>query len=65
MSDYKFDKEDLLVKTNGGLDVIRRIYPVCEKGNKFVHSNLLRHKTKHITHAAEIFIVLAVKVSPA
>jgi len=42
-----------LVKTNGGLDVIRRIYPVCEKGNKFVHSNLLRHKT------------LAVKVSPA
>jgi len=45
MSDYKFDKDLLLEKTNGGLDVIRLLYPECEKGNKFVHFKLRNEDT--------------------
>jgi hypothetical protein len=40
MSEYKFDKDELLEKTNGGLDVIRLLFPECKKGNKFVHFKL-------------------------
>lgn len=37
MSDFKFDKDTLLDKTNGGLDVFLRMYPECEKNGRFVH----------------------------
>jgi hypothetical protein len=62
MSDYKFDKAYLLVKTNGSFDVFRRLYFECEKGNKFVFSQLFHPKTTCITHAAAISIIPA-KVS--
>jgi len=45
MSDYKFDKDDLLDKTNGGLDVIRRLYSACEKNGKFVHFKMRAETT--------------------
>lgn len=37
MAEYKFDKETILEKTNRGLEVIRLLYPDCEKAGRFVH----------------------------
>jgi hypothetical protein len=45
MSEFKYDKDLLLEKTNGGLDVIRLLYPECEKGNNFVHFKLRNEDT--------------------
>lgn len=45
MSEYIFDKDQLLEDTNGGLEIIRRLYPECEKGNKFVHFKLREEDT--------------------
>lgn len=45
MSEYKYDKADLLEKTNGGLEIIKLLYPECEKANKFVHFKLREEAT--------------------
>lgn len=41
----KIDKQVLYDGTNGGLDVIRRLYPECEKGNRFVHFKIRNEDT--------------------
>lgn len=48
MSEFKYDKDQLLDHTNGGLDIIRRLYPECEKGNKFVHFKLREEATASV-----------------
>ncbi|WP_282080890.1 primase-helicase family protein [Aquimarina algiphila] len=45
MSEFKFDKEHLLEHTNGGLDVILRLYPQAEKNGRFVHFKLRKEET--------------------
>ncbi|GAA4274982.1 primase-helicase family protein [Aquimarina gracilis] len=37
MSNFKYDKNTILDKTNGGLDVFRLMYPDCEKNGRLVH----------------------------
>ncbi len=37
MAQFKYDKNTILDKTNGGLDVFKRMYPKCEKNGKLVH----------------------------
>ncbi|WP_281990543.1 hypothetical protein [Aquimarina aggregata] len=40
MSEFKFDKNHILEHTNGGLDVILRLYPPAEKNGRFAHFKL-------------------------
>ena len=48
MSNFKFDKNQLLEHTNGGLDVIRRLFPECENGSKLVHFKLREENTASV-----------------
>lgn len=59
MSEFKFDKKDLLDKTNGGLDVIKRLFPECEKNGKFVHFKLRDESTPsaNVFEAKGIYLV--------
>ncbi|WP_299431523.1 primase-helicase family protein [uncultured Aquimarina sp.] len=45
MSDFKFDKSNILEKTNGGLQVILRLFPNAEKNGRFVHFKLREEDT--------------------
>lgn len=59
MSDFKYDKNHLLEETNGGLNVIRRLYPQCENGNKFVHFKLRKEATAstNVFKSGELYLV--------
>ncbi|MBW1296424.1 primase-helicase family protein [Aquimarina litoralis] len=45
MSDFKYDKTNILEKTNGGLDVILRLFPEAEKNGRFAHFKIRKEDT--------------------
>lgn len=48
MSDFKFDKKYLLEQTNGGLDVITRLFPEAENNGRYEHFKLRDEKTASV-----------------
>ena len=59
MSDFKYDKNHLLEETNGGLDIIRRLYPECENGSRFVHFKLREEATAstNVFKSGDLYLV--------